>query len=118
MMELTGAILPQYGRDLTGEDRRRAPMKARTNGETLRWLDTLNREGSVARMDDGQLLERFLSSPGAESEAAFEALVRRHGPKVLALCRGVLRDDHDSDDAFQATFLVLARRAASVRDHG
>jgi RNA polymerase sigma factor (sigma-70 family) len=92
-------------------------MAARPNGDTLRWLDALNREGTLAGMSDGQLLERFLATPGAASEAAFEALVRRHGPMVLALCRGVLRDDHDSDDAFQATFLVLARRAATVRDH-
>jgi RNA polymerase sigma-70 factor (ECF subfamily) len=93
-------------------------MAARLNGDTLRWLGTLHREGSVSGMSDGQLLERFLSSHGSPSEAAFEALVRRHGPTVLALCRGVLRDDHDSDDAFQATFLVLARRAATIRDRG
>jgi RNA polymerase sigma-70 factor (ECF subfamily) len=91
-------------------------MAARRNGETLRWLDTLNREGSAAGRSDGQLLERFLASAGPASEAAFEALVRRHGPMVLALCRGVLRDDHDADDAFQATFLVLALRAATIRD--
>jgi RNA polymerase sigma-70 factor (ECF subfamily) len=91
-------------------------MAAQLNGDTLRWLDTLNREGSVGGMSDGQLLERFLSSHGSASEAAFEALVRRHGPMVLALCRGVLRDHHDTDDAFQATFLVLARRAAAIRD--
>jgi RNA polymerase sigma factor (sigma-70 family) len=92
-------------------------MAARLNGETLRWFDTLSREGWVAGLSDGQLLERFLSPPGSASEAAFEALVRRHGPMVRALCRGVLRNDHDTDDAFQATFLVLARRAATVRDH-
>jgi len=91
-------------------------MAARLNGETLRWLDALNREGSMTGMSDGQLLERFLATPGPAGEAAFEAIVRRHGPLVLGLCRGVLRDDHDADDAFQATFLVLARRAATVRD--
>src|SRR5262249_9617690 len=92
-------------------------MAARLNGETLRGFDALNRDGSTAVLSDGQLLERYLSLPGPASELAFETLVRRHGPMVLALCRGVLRNDHDGDDAFQATFLVLARRAASVRDH-
>ncbi|HEV3164589.1 MAG TPA: sigma-70 family RNA polymerase sigma factor [Isosphaeraceae bacterium] len=91
-------------------------MPTRPNGDTLRWLDTLYKEGSATGMSDAALLERFLARPGTAGEAAFEALVRRHGPMVLSLCRGVLRDDHDADDAFQATFLVLARRAATVRD--
>ena len=91
-------------------------MAARLNSDTLRWLDTLNGEGSCAQMGDGALLERFLARPGAASEAAFEVLVRRHGPMVLSLCRGVLHDDHPADDAFQATFLVLARRASTIRD--
>jgi RNA polymerase sigma-70 factor (ECF subfamily) len=63
-------------------------------------------------LTDGQLLEAFLT---ARDEAAFEALLRRHGPMVLGVCRRVLNNPQDSEDAFQATFLVLVRKAGSIQ---
>src|SRR5437868_13572921 len=60
---------------------------------------------------DAELLERFVS---VRDEVAFEVMLRRHGPMVFAVCRRVLRHTHDAEDAFQATFLVLAHKAAAV----
>ena len=60
---------------------------------------------------DGELLERYL---GNREDAAFAALVKRHGPMVFGVCRRILRDVHDAEDAFQATFLVLIHKAQSI----
>jgi RNA polymerase sigma factor (sigma-70 family) len=65
----------------------------------------------VAGLGDAQLLERFVRQ---QDEAAFAAMLERHGPMVFGVCKRLLRDLHEAEDAFQATFLVLVRKAGSI----
>jgi RNA polymerase sigma factor (sigma-70 family) len=82
-------------------------------GAVLGHLDRLFHRGTVAGLTEGALLERYVLD---RDEAAFAALVARHGPMVLGVCRRILRDERDVEDAFQATFLILVRRAGAIRD--
>jgi len=67
-------------------------------------------------LSDEDLIKRFLEGTESTSQAAFRVLVNRHGPMVLGVCRNILDQLPDAEDAFQATFLVLARKAGSIRD--
>src|SRR5262245_52807351 len=78
----------------------------------LRFLRQMIRPPEAGEGSDEELLSRFVTH---RDEAAFEGLLRRHGPMVLGVCRRMLRQAQDAEDAFQATFLVLVRRAGSIR---
>jgi RNA polymerase sigma factor (sigma-70 family) len=84
-------------------------------GAALRQIQTLWSAGTFGGLTDGELLERFTGGTREAAELAFAALVARHGLMVLRVCESVLRDAHDAEDAFQATFLVLACKAGSIR---
>lgn len=88
-------------------------MRDRSSRGVLAGFDRLFRSGAATAWDDGELLRRYVSD---RDEAAFEALVYRFGPMVLGLCRRFLNDPDDVADAFQASFLVLIRRAATIRE--
>src|SRR3954467_14963339 len=89
-------------------------MAIETLGAALRQISHLFGGGAVTGLSDAQLLDRFLAEGDA---ASFEVLVARHGPMVLSVCRGVLRDPDGAEDAFQATFLILVKKAPTIRSH-
>ena len=78
-------------------------------------LQTLFHWGAIGNWTDSQLVTLFVTDEQG-SEAAFRVLIHRHGPMVLGLCRRVLGDEHAAEDAFQATFLVLVKKAGGLRD--
>jgi RNA polymerase sigma-70 factor (ECF subfamily) len=91
------------------------PMPGEALESVLRYLRHAAEAHAARDLTDAELLERFRAH---RDEAAFTLLVQRHGPMVMGVCRRLLGDRHGAEDAFQATFLVLARSAASIRTGG
>jgi RNA polymerase sigma factor (sigma-70 family) len=87
-------------------------MMGENHGAVVRGIERIFNQGSLTGLSEAQLLRRF----AAGDEAAFEVLINRHGPTVLGVCRRMLHDSRDVEDAFQATFLVLLRKAGGLRD--
>ena len=87
-------------------------MRGGRDAEAMRRVRTLFGAGRVGDCSDGELLGRFVDH---RDEDAFGALVERHGAMVMRVCQGVLRDIDEAQDAFQATFLVLAEKAGTIR---
>lgn len=86
-------------------------MSAAQFDSLIAYLRKISGAPRDVEVTDGELLQRFAQ---LRDEAAFTALVKRHGPMVFGVCRQLLRDAHDAEDAFQAVFLVLARKAGAV----
>jgi RNA polymerase sigma factor (sigma-70 family) len=84
-------------------------------GTVARELENLWSAGTLTGASDAQLLQRFTLDRDATAELAFRELLERHAPMVMGVCRQIVRRPHDADDAFQATFLVLVRKARSIQ---
>lgn len=91
-------------------------MGESTDSIVLKQLQTLYSVGAIGGLSDAQLGDRIRGGRDDNAEAAFTILAERHGPMVLRVCRQTLGDRHEADDAFQATFLVLARKAHAIRN--
>jgi RNA polymerase sigma factor (sigma-70 family) len=115
-VDFAGKLNPSADNEPYSRERRLAPREDRPTmsgqlGAVKNDYGRLWEAGTVSGMPDAQLLERFAAH---REDLAFAAIVARHGPLVWAVCRSVLRDPHDVEDAFQATFLILARKADSL----
>jgi len=80
-----------------------------------REFECLFRDGAATGLTDRELLDRFTTCSDQAGDLAFTTLVARHGPMVWSVCRRMLRNTADAEDAFQATFLVLVRKAGEIR---
>jgi RNA polymerase sigma factor (sigma-70 family) len=87
-------------------------MAGKSKGSALLGIERIFNQGTLIGLSEGQLLRQF----AAGDELAFEAIVERHGPMVLKVCQRGLQHSRDVEDAFQATFLVLLRKAGALRD--
>jgi RNA polymerase sigma factor (sigma-70 family) len=83
-------------------------------GSFIQHIESLFDAGVIGEQSDRQLLERFTGRDRMAAELAFTVLVKRYGPMVYRACYAILRDPHEAEDAFQATFLVLARKARGL----
>src|SRR5215470_15929095 len=90
-------------------------MRIRYTEAALESVHTLFQFGAMGAWTDGRLVAQFCSGRDGSDEA-FRVLIHRHGPMVLGVCHRVLGDAHSAEDAFQATFLVLVKKAGSLRD--
>jgi RNA polymerase sigma factor (sigma-70 family) len=90
-------------------------MGGSSSAAALSDVRTLFDAGTATGLSDRQLIERFSSRRDAASDVAFEVLILRRGPMVLRVCRNLLRNPDEAEDAFQATFLVLVKRRTSIR---
>jgi RNA polymerase sigma factor (sigma-70 family) len=90
-------------------------LASRSSSAVSKDFATLLQIGTAVGRTDGSLLDLFRDGPSDKAEAAFAVLVERHGPMVLHVCRRILGDRHGAEDAAQATFLVLAQQAGSIR---
>ncbi len=99
----------------------RQPLRAsivhlKQTAALIHGVQSLFESGAIGQQTDGELLRQFCERRDQRADHAFAALVERHGPMVLRVCRSILRNEHDAQDAFQATFLILVRRSHSVRN--